>query len=92
MKDTIRKHRLDLYDKLYRIRDEFDRIAIACDDERVRFRANYQNVEMQWIIHVSQRLSIKWLKIAIEVNMKELESLKSYRELRNHLKIKKEEA
>lgn len=69
MKDTTKKTRLDLYEQIADIRNRFEKVwKEHWTNSAIWFRAYYNQIELEWISRVEQRMTIEWLKVVIAVN------------------------
>lgn len=79
MKDTTRRRRLDLYDKLISLEKSFDKLVSELwRNNAYWFRANYDSIQIRWIIQMAQFITIQWLEMAVAMNEEELDMIHCY--------------
>lgn len=76
-KEAIKRNRLDLYDRIYHLRDENERIRrIHWTESRIWFQAMYNSIALNEISNIVEHLTIKWLKQVIAVHTSMLNEIK----------------
>lgn len=79
MKDTTKKKRLDLYDELISLETEFDKLVDKLwRSHAYWFRANYDSIQIRWIIQFASYMTIDWLELVVKINKEELEMIKCH--------------
>ena len=77
MKETVKRNRLDLYDKVFNLREEFSKIYRTLGEDTSNwFRALCSYIALKEISERVEYITIKWLKKILEAHTKILNCIK----------------